>query len=95
MKAINLNNIAFSNIPRFDYRCVIKGISKSKVVNSLPKSELNGKMEHCKVQFFFNLSKKMSKEIKTFSHKNLIEIFNKNSTVKNIDFFRMEILIAY
>lgn len=52
VKAINLNNIAFSNIPRFDYRCVIKGISKSKVVNSLPKSELNGKMEHCKVQFF-------------------------------------------
>ena len=52
MKAINLNNIAFSNIPRFDYRCVIKGISKSKVVNSLPKSELNGKVEHCKVQFF-------------------------------------------
>ena len=49
MMFMNLSDIAILNIHGADYRCVIKGISKSEAVNLLQNAVLNEKKEQNKI----------------------------------------------
>ena len=57
--SINLSNIAVLNINGVDYCCVIKGISKSEVINLLQKADLNEKRGTLQNIIFFIMYKKL------------------------------------
>ena len=46
MMFMNLSDIAFLNINGADYRCIIKGISKSEAINLLHNYDLTEKVKH-------------------------------------------------